>query len=113
MSRPGITITPLALNACGKWVKRLSAVAGKVFNSTEKSSLALAYILARHPLEESQVGPRVLFNCYGYPRVNRPPKKAETGAAELIDFTKKIKKSISISESDFSYNKSGRLCVQA
>ncbi len=89
MSHPGITITPLTLNACGKWGKRLSAVAGKLFNSTEKSSLALAYILARHPLEGSQVGPHLLFNCYGYPRINRLPKKAQTGAEELIDFTEK------------------------
>ena len=89
MSHPGIAITPLGLNAYGRWVRRLSGVAKKAFNSPEKSSLAFAYIMSHELPVGTLVGPHVLFNCYGYPRINRLPKKAQTGAKELIGFTEK------------------------
>lgn len=92
MNHPGVTLTPLGLNAYGKlapfakWIRPL-------INSPEKSSLSVAYILSHEVKPGSIVGPHILLDCFGYPRVNRTPLKITEGAEELIRFTdEEIKK---------------------
>ena len=87
MSHPGIAITPLGLNPFGDWVKKLSRVLGWVFNSPEKSSLSMAYILSRELPPGSIVGPRKFFGGWGYPEENRVIRKVREGGEELICFT--------------------------
>ena len=87
MNHPGVAITPLGLDAYGKWAERLSAVVRPMVNSPEKSSLSLAYILSHDVPAGSLVGPHIALDCFGYPRQNRLPRKARTGAEALIRFT--------------------------
>ena len=89
MNHPGVAITPLGLDAYGKWAKRFSGLFRPVVNSPEKSSLSVAYILSHDVKPGSHVGPHVVFDCFGYPRVNRLPGKIKTGAEELMNFTNK------------------------
>lgn len=90
MSHPGISITPLGANAFGSVVKRLSGKFGWLFNSPEKSALALPYLMANDLPAGSIVGPRGFLNGWGYPAKNRRSRKAETGGAELAAFTRKL-----------------------
>ena len=95
MCHPGIALTPLGLNAYGKWVKRLSELSflSNMFNSAEKSSLSLAYILSHDVPPGSIIGPDKGLGGWGYPRQNRVTNKVKTGAEELIAFTEEeIKK---------------------
>ena len=87
MNHPGIAITPLGLNAVGPKAAKLSKVAGFVFNSAEKSSLSVAYILSHALPAGSIVGPTKVFGGWGYPKVNHTVKKVKTGAEELTAFT--------------------------
>jgi len=89
MNHPGISITPLGLNAFGKRVKRLSKVFKNIFNSPEKSALSVASILSHDIPAGSIVGPNKLFGGWGYPKINRTSKKVKIGAEELINFTQK------------------------
>ena len=87
MNHPGIAITPLGLNAFGEWVTRLAGVFGRMFNSPEKSSLSVAYIMGRGIPAGAIAGPHKAFDCWGYPRENRVLRRVKTGADELIRFT--------------------------
>ena len=89
MSHPGISITPLGANAFGKLVKYLSGKLGGLFNSPEKSALALPFILANDVPAGSITGPRGLINGWGLPSLNRTLRKVKTGGAELDGFTRK------------------------
>ena len=87
MSHPGISITPLGVNAFGTTVKRLSGVFGWVFNSPEKSALSLPFIMSNDIPAGSIIGPNKVFGGWGYPRQNNVGKRIKTGAKELILFT--------------------------
>ena len=89
MNHPGIAITPLGLNAYGSTVKRLSGVFGGIFNSPEKSSLSVAYIMSHSVPDGSLIGPKKLFGGWGYPKQNRVPRKYKEDAEELIAFTER------------------------
>lgn len=89
MNHPGIAITPLGVNAFGATVKHLSNVFGWVFNSPEKSALALPLIMSKNIPAGSIIGPNKFFGGWGYPKVNRVCRKVKTGARGLIVFTKK------------------------
>ena len=87
MNHPGIAATPLGLNAYGFRDSGLIRFLSRFFNSPEKSSLSVAYILSYSPEPGSITGPARLFGGWGYPRQNRVLKKVKTGADELIRFT--------------------------
>ena len=87
MNHPGVAITPLGLNAFGKWAARLAGMLRPLINSPEKSALSLAYILSHDVPAGSLVGPHRVFDCVGYPAVNRIPRRATEGAEELERFT--------------------------
>ena len=87
MSHPGIAITPLALNPYGEVVKKLAKVFGFLFQSPEKSALAMAYILSSDLPAGSIAGPRHLFGGWGYPEENRVVRRVKEGGEELISFT--------------------------
>lgn len=89
MSHPGITITPLALNAFGKTVGYFTKIAAVLFNSNEKSALSLAYIMSKDVAAGSITGPKKLFGGWGYPKPNKVIKKVKTGGSELIALTEK------------------------
>lgn len=87
MNHPGIALTPLGLNAVGPRIAKLEKVFGRCFNSPEKSSLSVAYILSHRIPAGCIVGPDKGFGGWGYPKVNRTCRKVRTGAEELIAFT--------------------------
>ena len=90
MNHPGITLTPLGLNAVRKGIADFAtALLTPFFNTNEKSSLSVAYILSHTLPAGSIVGPNKCFGGWGYPTVNRILKKVKTGAKELIAFTEK------------------------
>lgn len=89
MNHPGIAITPLGVNAVGPRLAGAARWVAPVFNSPEKSSLSVAYILSHALPAGSIVGPDRLFHGWGYPKVNRITRKVKTGAEELIAFTEK------------------------
>ena len=96
MNHPGIALTPLGLNAVPSWMARLGKTGlVRLFNSPEKSSLSVAYILS-HPIPAGAVvGPDRCLGGWGYPRLNHTPRKVKTGAGELVAFTEKeIMKSV-------------------
>ena len=86
MIHPGISVTPLGANAFGENVKKLARVMKGVFNSPEKSSLSLFYIVSKDLPAGSIVGPHIL-EAWGYPKENRVRKCVKEGAEELIKFT--------------------------
>lgn len=90
MNHPGIALTPLGLNAVGPRVAKLQSVVRPLFNSPEKSSLSVSYILSHVIPVGSIVGPDRAFGGWGYPRINRIYKKVKTGAGQLIAFTRDI-----------------------
>ena len=87
MNHPGATITPLGLNAFGKWVSCLAKFVRPLTNSPEKSALSLSYILSHEVPAGAIVGPTNGFGIWGYPKENRVPRKVKTGAEALIRFT--------------------------
>lgn len=89
MNHPGMSITPMGLEAVGPKLAKYAKVAKPFFNSPEKSSLSVAYILSHTLPVGSIVGPNKGFGGWGYPEVNRIHRKVTTGAEELIDFTVK------------------------
>ena len=88
MIHPGISVTPLGANAFGDTIKKLAKVMKGVFNSPEKSSLSLFYIISKDLPAGSIVGPHIL-EAWGYPKENRVRKCVKEGAEELIKFTEK------------------------
>ena len=89
MSHPGIALTPLGLNAVGPKYAKLAPVVAPFFNSPEKSSLSVAYILSHSLPVGAIVGPNHCFHGWGYPTLNRTSRKVTTGAEPLIAFTEK------------------------
>ena len=89
MNHPGITITPLGINAFGRFVGSAAKVVSGLFNSNEKSALSVPYIMSKDIKAGSIVGPSKLFGGWGYPKINRVGKRVMTGAYELISFTEK------------------------
>ena len=87
MNHPGMTVTPMGLNAFGAPVRRISDRFGALFNSPEKSALSLAYILSHDVPAGSIVGPNKGFGGWGYPEENRIVRRVTVGAEELIRFT--------------------------
>lgn len=89
MNHPGIAITPLGINAVGPKYAKPAKLVAPLFNSPEKSSLAVAYILSHDLPAGSIVGPVKGFYGWGYPRLNRTSRKVTEGAEQLIAFTEK------------------------
>ena len=87
MNHPGMTITPMGLNAFGNVIRRLAGVVRPLSNSPEKSALSLAYILSHEISAGSIVGPNKGFGGWGYPEINCVGHKVKEGAEELIHFT--------------------------
>lgn len=87
MNHPGIALTPLGLNAVGPRIAKQQCVVKPLFNSPEKSSLSVAYILSHNIVVGSIVGPTRGFGGWGYPRINHIYEKVKTGAEQLITFT--------------------------
>ena len=87
MNHPGMTVTPMGLNAFGKSVRRLARFVGPLSNSPEKSALSLAYILSHDVPAGAIVGPNRGFGGWGYPEINRVGRRVKEGAEELIRFT--------------------------
>ena len=87
MNHPGMTITPMGLNAFGNGVRRLAGVVGSLSNSPEKSALSLAWILSHEVPAGSIVGPNKGFGGWGYPEMNRVVRRVKEGAEDLIRFT--------------------------
>ena len=90
MNHPGIAVTPLGLNAYGIPPNRLTRFLSRFFNSPEKSSLSVAFILGKDLPAGSLAGPSRLFGGWGYPKENRVAEKVKTGADELIRFTDRV-----------------------
>ena len=88
LSHPGIAITPLGLNAVGPRLTRLANFVAPCFNSPEKSSLSVAYILSHSIPVGSIIGPNKVYGGWGYPKVNHIRRKVKTGAEKLIEFTR-------------------------
>ncbi len=89
MIHPGIAMTPLGMNAFGGKVKGAAKFFRGLFNSPEKSALAVAYLTAKQAETGALIGPRALFGGWGYPKKNRILRKVKVGADELIHFTDK------------------------
>ena len=87
MNHPGMTLTPMGLNALGNGIRRLAGVVEALSNSPEKSALSLAYILSHEIPTGSIVGPNKGFGGWGYPEINRIGHRVKDGAEELIRFT--------------------------
>ena len=89
MIHPGIAMTPLGMNAFGGKVKGAAKLFSWLFNSPEKSALAVAYLTAKQADAGALIGPRALFGGWGYPKKNRILRKVKVGADALIRFTDK------------------------
>ena len=87
MNHPGMTITPMGLNAFGNGVRFLSGIIGPLTNTPEKSALSVAYILAHDVPPGSIVGPNRGFGGWGYPEKNRIVRRVKEGAEKLLPFT--------------------------
>ena len=87
MNHPGMTLTPMGLNALGNGIKRLTGIVERLSNSPEKSALSLAYILSHEIPAGSIIGPNKGFGGWGYPEVNRVGQRVKEGTEELIRFT--------------------------
>lgn len=87
MNHPGVAITPLGLDAFGKWAKVLVVPIRPLFNSPEKSALSFAYILSHDLPAGVIIGPDRFFGVRGYPKENRVPSHVKEGADELLAFT--------------------------
>ena len=87
MNHPGMTLTPMGLNALGNGIKRLTGIVERLSNSPEKSALSLAYILSHEIPAGSIVGPNKGFGGWGYPEMNRVGQRVKEGAEELMRFT--------------------------
>ena len=82
-------MTPLGMNAFGGKIKGAAKFFSGLFNSPEKSALALAYLTVGRAEIGSLIGPRALFGGWGYPKKNRILHKVKVGADALIRFTNK------------------------
>ena len=86
MIHPGISVTPLGANAFGSVISKLANALRGVFNSPEKSSLAMVYSLSKDLPAGSIAGPSFL-EVWGYPKSGKIRRCVKEGAEELIAFT--------------------------
>ena len=86
MIHPGISVTPLGANAFGSVISKLANALRGVFNSPEKSSLAMVYSLLKDLPAGSITGPSFL-EVWGYPKAGKIRRCVKEGAEELIAFT--------------------------
>ncbi|MBR6028570.1 MAG: SDR family NAD(P)-dependent oxidoreductase [Clostridia bacterium] len=94
MCHPGIAVTPLGLNAFGlNGSNPLISALCHLFNSPEKSSLSLAYILSGKAPAGSLVGPAGGFGGWGWPRLNRVSRKVQSGGPQLVCLTESLMRS--------------------
>ena len=87
MNHPGMTITPMGLNALGNGNSWLADIIKPLSNSPEKSALSIAYILSHEIPAGSIIGPNKGFGGWGYPEINHIGQRVKEGAEELIRFT--------------------------
>lgn len=87
MNHPGMTLTPMGLNALGNGISWLADIIKPLSNSPEKSALSIAYILSHEIPVGSIIGPNKGFGGWGYPEINRIGHRVKEGAEELIRFT--------------------------
>ena len=87
MNHPGMTLTPMGLNALGNGIRQLTGIVEALSNSPEKSALSLAYILSHEIPAGSIIGPNKGFGGWGYPEMNCVGHRVKEGADELIRFT--------------------------
>ena len=87
MNHPGMTITPMGLNALGNGICWLTDIIKPLSNSPEKSALSIAYILSHEIPVGSIIGPNKGFGGWGYLEMNRIGQRVKEGAEELIRFT--------------------------
>ena len=87
MNHPGMTLTPMGLNALGNGIKRFAGIVELLSNSPEKSALSLVYILSHEIPVGSIIGPNKGFGGWGYPEMNRVGQRVKEGAEELMRFT--------------------------
>ena len=87
MNHPGMTITPMGLNALGNCISWWADIIKPLSNSPEKSALSIAYILSHEIPAGSIIGPNKGFGGWGYPEMNRIGHRVKEGAEELIRFT--------------------------
>ena len=87
MNHPGMTITPMGLNALGNGISWLADIIKPLSNSPEKSALSIAYILSHEIPVGSIIGPNKGFGGWGYPEINHIGHRVKEGAEELIHFT--------------------------
>ena len=88
MIHPGTTITALAADGFPVIIKKAANAFNWLFNSPEKSSLEMVYVLSKNLPAGSIAGPW-LFEVWGYPKQNRVRNRVKEGAEELISFTEK------------------------
>ena len=86
MCHPGIAITPLGLKAVGS-VAKLAPVLGWLFQSPEKASLSVSYLLAHERPAGSITGPTKFFGGWGYPKPNKVSRKVTGDASALLAAT--------------------------
>ena len=86
MIHPGISVTPLGANAFGSAISKLANALRGVFNSPEKSSLAMVYSLSKELPAGSITGPSFL-EVWGYPKSGKVRRCVKEGADKLIAFT--------------------------
>ncbi len=85
LSHPGIAITPIAAKAYGKVVGALAGVSvARIFQSPEKSALAIPYIIANDLPSGKMYGPAGLLDSWGYPAANRILPKAYGKARKAL-----------------------------
>ena len=87
MNHPGMTLTPMGLNALGNGISWVADIIKPLSNSPEKSALSIAYILSHEIPVGSIIGPNKGFGGWGYPEINRIGHRVKEGAEELIRFT--------------------------
>lgn len=90
MNHPGISITPIASKAYGDWVFRIGRPFIGIFQSAEKSALAIPYIITNDVPSGSLYGPDGFLDGWGLPRRNRLLRKAYEGWDELAEFNKTL-----------------------
>ncbi|MBP5618705.1 MAG: SDR family NAD(P)-dependent oxidoreductase [Clostridia bacterium] len=91
MCHPGIAITPLGLKAVGP-IAKLEPVLGWLFQSPEKASLSVPYLLAHERPAGSITGPTKLLGGWGYPKPNKVSRKVTGDASALIQATENARK---------------------
>ena len=88
MTHPGITKTQLLLDMFKPWYMRIFKPFANIFMSSEKGALSIPYALTNTIRSGSLIGPKGLFDGWGYPKFNKLKKKAYTDIEKLVRFTR-------------------------